>query len=412
MEHYVFYVAGFGALALLTAWLPMVLRALPLSLPICCVGIGALLSLIPSVAAIVPRPDRDLALFEHATEAVVVVSLVGAGLKINRPIGLRRWSMTWRMLGLAMPLTILMLTALAMALLGLGVAAALLLASSLAPTDPVLASDVQVGAPSDEHEDEARFTLTSEAGLNDGLAFPFVALAVATAASGGPVPFAHWFTIDVVWKILSGAILGALVGATLGWLTFHLPRKSATLARTGDGFVALGAACLAYGVVQVVDGYGFIGVFAAAVALRSSHRESDYHERMHDYAEELERLAMMVLLVCFGAALAGGHLLRGLTWSAAAFAMAALLVVRPLSGWLGTMGSGHGRGERAVVSFFGIRGLGTVYYLAYALGHARFEDTDLIWATASLTVLVSIVMHGVLVTPALGLLDRGASEPG
>lgn len=408
MEQYVFYVAGFGALALLTAWLPMVLRAVPLSLPIFCVGIGALLALIPSVASIVPRPDRDLSLFEHATELVVVVSLVGAGLKIDRPIGLRRWAVTWRMLGLAMPLTILALTILAKAWLGLGVGAALLLASSLAPTDPVLASDVQVGAPSEEHEDEARFALTSEAGLNDGLAFPFVALAIAVAASGGlgHVALGHWFTLDVVWKIASGAIIGASIGAALGWLTFHVPNQSATLARTGDGFVALGAAALAYGLVQAIDGYGFVGVFAAAVALRSSHRDSDYHERMHGFVEELERLMMMVLLVCFGAALVSGHLLRGLTWPAVAFAMTALLLVRPLSGWLGTAGSGLGRGERAVVSFFGIRGLGTVYYLAYALGHARFDDHDLLWATASLTVVVSIVMHGVLVTPALGLLDR------
>ena len=408
MESYVFYVAGFGALALLTAWLPMVLRAVPLSLPICCVGIGALLSLVPSVVSLVPRPDRDLSLYEHATELVVVVSLIGAGLKIDRPIGLRRWAVTWRMLGLAMPLTIGMLTILATAWLGLGAAAALLLASSLAPTDPVLASDVQVGAPSEEHEDEARFALTSEAGLNDGLAFPFVALAIAAAASGGlgHVALGHWFTLDVVWKIASGAIIGALVGKALGWLTFHVPDKAATLARTGDGFVALGAAALAYGIVQAIDGYGFVGVFAAAVALRSSHRDSDYHERMHDFAEELERLLMMVLLVCFGAALVSGHLLRGLTWPSAAFAMTALLLVRPLSGWLGTAGSGLNRGERAVISFFGIRGLGTVYYLAYALGHARFDGQDVLWATASLTVVISIVMHGVLVTPALGLLDR------
>ena len=127
---------------------------------------------------------------------------------------------------------------------------------------------------------------------------------------------------------------------------------------------------------------------------------------MHDYAEELERLMMMVLLVCFGAALAVGGLLRGLTWPAAGFSMAALLLVRPLSGWLGTVGSSHSRGVRAVVSFFGIRGLGTVYYLTYAVGHAPFQGADLVWATASLTVLVSIIMHGMLVTPALGLLDR------
>lgn len=403
METYVLVVAGFGVLVLLTAWLPMVLRALPLSLPICCVGIGAALSAIPAVAAITPHPGLHLKLVEHATEAVVVISLMGAGLKIDRLIGWQRWTVTWRLLGIAMPLTILALTALASTLLGLGVAAALLLGSSLAPTDPVLASDVQVGHPAEDHEDEPRFALTSEAGLNDGLAFPFVNLAIALA--GGGLSWSHWFAVDILWKIAVGAVLGAVIGRALGWLTFHLPNLS-KLSRTGDGFVALGVTCLAYGIVQAVDGYGFIGVFAAALALRSSSRGHAYHRKMHDYAEELERLLMMVLLVGFGAMLVGGGLLQALTWQAALFALIALLVVRPVSGWIGMLGSARAPEERAVVSFFGIRGLGTVYYLAYAIGHAPFERTDLLWATAGLTVLISILMHGVSVTPVLRLVDR------
>ncbi|MGX9978635.1 cation:proton antiporter [Methylobacterium fujisawaense] len=407
METYVLVVAGFGVLVLLTAWLPMVLRALPLSLPICCVGIGAALSAIPAVAAITPHPSLHLKLIEHATEAVVVISLMGAGLKIDRLIGWRRWAVTWRLLGIAMPLTILALTALASTLLGLGLAAALLLGSSLAPTDPVLASDVQVGHPAEDHEDEPRFALTSEAGLNDGLAFPFVNLAIALAAGGGlaGLSWSHWFAVDVFWKIAVGAVLGAIIGRALGWLTFHLPNLS-KLSRTGDGFVALGVTCLAYGIVEAADGYGFIGVFAAALALRSSSRGHGYHRKMHDYAEELERLLMMVLLVGFGAVLVGGGLLEALTWQAALFALIALLVVRPLSGWIGMLGSDRALEERAVVSFFGIRGLGTVYYLAFACGQATFERADLLWATAGLTVLISILMHGVTVTPTLRLVDR------
>lgn len=407
METYVLVVAGFGVLVLLTAWLPMVLRALPLSLPICCVGIGAALSLVPAVGELTPHPGTHPKLVEHATEAVVVISLMGAGLKIDRFIGWKRWSMTWRLLGIGMPLTILVLTILGSALLGLGVAGALLLASSLAPTDPVLASDVQVGEPVEDNEDEPRFALTSEAGLNDGLAFPFVNLAIALAGTGGlaGVAWSHWFAVDVLWKILVGAVLGALIGRAMGWLTFHLPNVS-KLSRTGDGFVALGVTCIAYGCVQAVDGYGFVGVFAAALALRSSSHRHDYHRKMHAYAEELERLLMMVLLVGFGAMLAAGGLLQALTWPAVAFVLAALLVVRPIACWLGLLGSGRSREDRAVVSFFGIRGLGTLYYLSFAMGHAAFAEADLIWATASLTVLVSILMHGISVTPVLRALDR------
>ncbi|MCJ2052847.1 cation:proton antiporter [Methylobacterium sp. J-070] len=407
METYVVVVAGFGVLVLLTAWLPMVLRALPLSLPICCVGIGAALSVIPAIGELTPHPGPHAKLIEHATEAVVVISLMEAGLKIDRLFGWRSWLVTWRLLGIGMPLTILALTALGSALLGLGLASALLLGSSLATTDPVLASDVQVGHPDEDHEDEPRFALTSEAGLNDGLAFPFVNLATALAGTGGlaGLSWSHWLAVDVVWKIAVGAVLGAAIGRALGWLMFHLPNLS-KLSRTGDGFVALGVTCVAYGCVQVVDGYGFVGVFASAVSLRSSSRGHNYHRKMHDYAEELERLLMMVLLVGFGAVLVGGGLLHDLTWPAVAFALVALLIVRPLGCWIGLIGSGRSVEDRAVVSFFGIRGLGTVYYLAFATGHASFEGTDLLWSTAGLAVLISFLLHGVTVTPVLCALDR------
>ena len=183
MDPYIVALAGFGALVLLTAWLPMVLRRLPLSLPIFCVAIGAALSTLSIASGVTPHPQQHLHAIERLTELVVLISLMGAGLKLDRLIGWQRWIMTWRMLGLGMPLTILALTALGSLLLGLGGAAALLLAAALAPTDPVLASDVQVGAPMQGQEDEMRFALTSEAGLNDGLAFPFVHLAIALAST-------------------------------------------------------------------------------------------------------------------------------------------------------------------------------------------------------------------------------------
>ena len=385
----------------------MVLKELPLSLPICCVAIGAGLSLVPGLTALAPHPQQDLHLIERLTELVVIVSLMGAGLKLDRLIGWRRWIVTWRLLGIAMPLTILGLTVLASSLLGLGLPAALLLAASLAPTDPVLASDVQVGPPSQGEEDEMRFALTAEAGLNDGLAFPFVHLAIALAAADGfgLWQVGHWLSIAVLWKIGVGIALGVIIGRGLGWLTFHLPDR-AKLSRTGDGFVALGATCLTYAAVEAAQGYGFIGVFVAALALRWTHRGDDYHHTMHGSAEALERLMMMVLLVGFGAALAGGGLIRSLTWPSVAFAILALVVVRPLSGWLSLLGLQRPASERAVISVFGIRGLGTVYYLAYAFGHGGFEQAGLLWSTAGLTILLSILLHGATISPVLAFLDR------
>ncbi|WP_019906129.1 cation:proton antiporter [Methylobacterium sp. 77] len=406
MDAYIYMLGGFGALVLLTAWLPMALRQLPLSLPICCVAIGAGLSLIPGISGLSPQPEHHLRLIERTSEFVVIISLMGAGLKLDRRIGWRRWMVTWRLLAVAMPLTILLIGFLASHLLGLGVASSLLIAAALAPTDPVLASEVQVGPPSQGGEDEMRFGLTSEAGLNDGLAFPFVNLAIAlTAANGlGAGGWAEWIGISLVWKILAGIVLGAAMGRGLGWLTFHLPNR-ARLSRTGDGFVALGITCLTYAAVEAVHGYGFVGVFVAALAMRWSDRGNDYHHALYGSAEAFERLAMMVLLVGFGLAIGGG-LLRDLTWEGIAFALLVLFAVRPLCGWISLIGHDKPASERAVISVFGIRGLGTIYYLAFALGHAAFERPGLLWSTAGLTILLSIILHGVSVSPILGFLDR------
>jgi NhaP-type Na+/H+ or K+/H+ antiporter len=172
--------------------------------------------------------------------------------------------------------------------------------------------------------------------------------------------------------------------------------------------VAHGITCLAYGVAEMAKGYGFLAVFVAALALRSAERGSDYHQKLHDFAEELERLLMMVLLVLLGGAITGGGLFRALTWQGVAFALIALFVVRPLSGWIGLAGTGCPPAERAVVSFFGIRGLGSVYYLAFALQAAAFEAPDLLWSTMGLTIVISIVLHGMTVTPVMRRLDAAS----
>jgi NhaP-type Na+/H+ or K+/H+ antiporter len=411
MSSYVVVLAGFGLIVLLTAWLPMVLRELPLSLPILCVALGAAVFAFPDVPGVIYHPQEQLPFVEHMTELVVIISLMGAGLKLDRPFSWASWGLTWRLLGFAMPLTILMLAVLGHVLLGLGVATALLLAAALAPTDPVLASDIQVGRPGEGQEDEVRFSLTSEAGLNDGFAFPFIHLAIlllAVSRTGEPWVL-DWVSIDVVWKIAAGIGVGYAVGLALGWATFHLPNR-AKLSRTGDGFVALGVTCLAYGLTEIAHGYGFLAVFVAALALRSTERGSRYHQKLHDFAEELERLLMMVLLVLLGGAITGAGLFRGLTWEAVAFALLAIFVARPLSGWIGLAGVTRPASERAVISFFGIRGLGSVYYLSYALGKAPFEAPDLLWATLGLTIVISIVLHGITVTPVMRWLDRNAER--
>ena len=405
MSAYIVVLAVFGLVVLLTAWLPMVLKELPLSLPIFCVGLGALIFAFPDIPGVMPHPMEELTIVERASEFVVIISLMGAGLKIDRPFGWGRWKLTWRLLGISMPITILALAVLGQSLLGLGLATAILLAASLAPTDPVLASDIQVGPPGSGEEDEVRFTLTSEAGLNDGLAFPFILLAVALAHEISATSVAEWFVYAVVWKIAAGVGVGYAVGRVLGWLTFHLPNR-AKLSRTGSGFVALGITALAYGGTEMVRGYGFLAVFVAALALRATEPEHDYHQKLHDFAEELERLMMMVLLVLLGGAMTGADLFQALTWEAAAFAALALFVVRPLAGWIGLIGTDRPSGEKMAISFFGIRGLGSIYYLSYALQKEAFDHAALLWSVTGFIILVSIVLHGVTVTPVMRNLDR------
>jgi len=407
MDPYVVLLTVFGAVVLLTAWLPMLLKGWPLSLPIVCICIGALLVWSPLAPIIGPNPLENRYITERMTEFVVIVSLMGAGLKLDRFVGWRSWMTTWRLIGIAMPLTIVGIALLGWGFLGLSLASALLLGAVLAPTDPVLASAVQVGPPRSGEEDEVRFALTSEAGLNDGLSFPFVylAIAISLAQVTGEPWLREWLLVDVVWKLTAGIGVGWLVGRLMGYLAFRLPRR-AQLSRTGDGFVALGITCLGYGLTELANGYGFLGVFVAALTLRSVERAHSYHENLHTFAEQIERLVMMVLLVFFGAAIAEGSVFQALNWNVVVVAVLTIFVARPLCAWISLLGSSELPREKAVIAFFGIRGLGSFYYLAYALGQAQFDRPEDLWVTVSLVVVASIVLHGIAAAPAMRYLDR------
>ena len=401
---YIVALTGAGLLIALVAWLPVALKRLPLSLPIICIAIGAAIFSIPAVT-LSPLPMDHPEVAERFTEFVVIIALMGAGLKIDRVFHLRRWAVTWRLLAITMPLSILAIVLLGV-WGGLPWVAAILLGASLAPTDPVLAADVQVGPPKTGEEDEVRFGLTSEAGLNDGLAFPFVhlAIALALAAQTGEPWLVDWLTYNVLWEIGVGVVGGWLVGRLFGWLTFRIDSDS-KLARTGDGLIAIAATFLSYGLTEMLHCYGFLAVFVTALTLRHAHREHDFQRQMHDVTEQVERLSMMVLLLLFGGALVSG-LLAPLTWVDGAIAAAVLLLVRPVFGLIGLIGVKATRSEKLTLAFFGIRGVGSIYYIAYALNHAAFPQADRLWAIVGLIILLSIILHGLTVTPIMRGLDR------
>ena len=402
----VFALIGVGAL--LAGILPRLLERRPLSMPIAFLALGLLVFGLP-LGLPAADPLANPTLTEHLTEVGVIVALMGAGLKIDRPLGWWRWMSTWRLLVIAMPLTIAAVALLGWWWAGLVPATALLLGGALAPTDPVLASDVQVGEPTDEEdsEDEVRFALTSEAGLNDGLAFPFVYAAIAIATTGlAPGGwFGEWVLQDVLYKGVVGLGGGWLVGRMLGKLFFRARLDALRLARHSEGFLALAATFLAYGAVEVAGGYGFLAVFVAARAIRSAERSHEYHQVLHNFAEQTERLLTVLLLLLLGGAVVGG-LLAPLTWPAALLGLALILLIRPVLGWLSLRGAPGHKAEHWVIASFGIRGIGSFYYVAYAVTHAQFPGADLVWATVGFVVIVSVVLHGVLATPVMQLLDR------
>lgn len=401
-----------GIAVFVAAILPKLLRNAPLSMPMVFLGGGMLaFTLIPSLPD--PDPLQHGDFVAHLTEVCVIISLMGAGLALDRPVGRKAWSTTWRMLGLAMPLCIVGLTLLGLWFLGLGLGAALLVAAALAPTDPVLASEVQVGEPADEdeeteREDEIRFGLTSEAGLNDGLAFPFVYLAIAISFVGAApsVWLGHFLAVDLLWRIVIGVLLGFGTGKLLGRLFFTARHETIRLSNHSEGFVALAATFLAYGVTQLLDGYGFVAVFVCALTIRAAERTHGFHRVMHSYVEQLERLLTVVILVLLGGAIARG-LLAGIGWTEVLVALAFLLIVRPLAGWLGLARGKTGPRERIAISFFGIRGIGSLYYLAFAVAHGNFAaQAQQLWAFVGLVVAMSIVLHGATTAPVMNRLDR------
>ncbi|KQM62810.1 cation transporter [Sphingomonas sp. Leaf17] len=404
-EPYILMLTGFGILTALVVWLPLVLRRLPLSLPIVCIALGAAIFSVPQVT-LRPLPWLYPHITERFSEFVVIIALMGAGLKIDRVFRWRDWAVTWRLLAITMPLGIVAIAALTAWGLGLPWAIALLLAASLAPTDPVLASDIQVGPPKTGDEDEVRFGLTSEAGLNDGLAFPFVhlAIALATVGAAGQDVVGEWLSYRVLWEIVAGIGAGWVIGRVFGWLTFHVSADT-KLAQTGDGLIALAATCISYGFTELIHCYGFLAVFVTALTFRSTHRDHDFHHDMHDVTEQIERLAMMVLLLLFGGALVSG-LLAEVSGRDVAIAFIILLVVRPVAGMIGLTGARVDRSEKLTLAFFGIRGVGSIYYLAYGLNHVDVGDPQRLWGLVGVVILMSVILHGITVTPIMRSLDR------
>jgi NhaP-type Na+/H+ or K+/H+ antiporter len=385
--------AALGLAIILAYWLPRFVSGREPAASALLIGLGfVIFGWIPGMPAALSPIDTPKP-WEVVSELTVIVGLFGVGLRIDRLTNRQRWIPTLRLLAVAMPLTIAALALLGWAFAGMTLAGALLLGAVLAPTDPVLAGDVQVGRPTEGGEHPVRFTLTTEAGLNDGLAFPFVYLALAIAAAGGLSGglLGEWLARDVLYRIAIGGLSGLTIGWLLAKVLFEFPRENA-LAKTESGVIALAGVLVAYGLTELVEGYGFIAAFVAGITLRRSESQHEFHRRLHDFSESIEHALTAILLIGLGATLPA--LLREVTWTEIGLALALILVVRPLVGWASlhkTILTGR---KRWVAATYGVRGVGSIYYLGYAGSHAELVNEAQLWAIVALAILASTVLHG------------------
>jgi NhaP-type Na+/H+ or K+/H+ antiporter len=378
------------------------------------------------------NPIEESHLLETLTEVAVLISLFSAGVKMPVPIKRARWAPAVRLAWLSMTLSVLLVAAFSTWVLGLPLGAGILLGGILAPTDPVLATDVQVRHADDR--DQLRFTLTCEAGMNDGSAFPFVMLGLGLLGLHDLGEWGwRWLAVDVVWATLAAIAIGAAGGAALGrlgwWLRGQDPKHEVL-----DDLVGLGLIAVVYGVSVLLHAWGFLAVFFAGVALRQTelvlsgaHKDrqgllvpesgdpAKHSDRMDAegtsppltvsseslvFKEHLERLSELTLVLLLG----GMVSVHEWEWANVGTALFIFMVARPLSVFAGLWGSTAPMRVRAITGWFGVRGIGSVYYLMYAINHGLpyMLSRDLIQTTI-VVIMLSILVHGTSVKP---LMDR------
>jgi NhaP-type Na+/H+ or K+/H+ antiporter len=427
-----------GVLLIVMALSGTVLERLPLSTSMLYLLVG--LAVGPFWLNLMsPDPHEHTVLLERLTEVVVLISLFTAGLKLSPGLSDRRWLLPLRLAIISMTVTVLGVAVAAHFLLGWQLGACILLGAILAPTDPVLASDVQVNAPGDR--DRLRFALTGEGGLNDGAAFPFVMLGLGLMGLHEIGSFGwRWVLVDVLWAAIVGPAVGALLGLAVGWLVLYLRRQHKEAVGLDD-FLAMGLIALSYGVAQMLHAYGFLAVFAAGVALRQleqsqttdessrkaaaqAHADPDktlaeaiavdpqhapafMAQAVLGFNEQLDRIGEVAVVITIGAMLWAVQWHSGVWWLVPLL----LLVIRPISVALGLLNSTATTRQRWLIGWFGIRGVGSLYYLMFAINHGVPASLADALITLTLSVVVtSIVLHGISVTPMMAAYRKATTR--
>lgn len=425
-----------GGLLLVMGLTYTVLKRSPVTAAIIYLAVGLLVG--PSALNLLHfNPLKESALLEVLTEGAVLISLFSAGVKMPVPFSFTRWRAPILLATVSMALTVAMVAAFAFYVLGLPLGAGVLLGAILAPTDPVLATDVQIRHPGDR--DQLRFTLTCEAGMNDGSAFPFVMLGLGLLGLHELGDFGlRWVLVDVLWATLAAVLIGGVAGialARLGWKFRRAPHKHELL----DDFLGLGLIGVVYGLTVMVHAWGFLAVFFAAVALRQTELKLARNapkfaaatetagtgvpasagpaadpDSLHTvsegslvFKEHLERLSELILVLLVG----GSLFLTSWSWPAVGLALFLFLVARPLSVLAGLLFTPTPWRIRGMTAWFGVRGIGSLYYLMYAIQHQLPESLALQMIQMTLVVVaLSILLHGVSVKPMMGYFWRRSKQ--
>jgi NhaP-type Na+/H+ or K+/H+ antiporter len=326
------------------------------------------------------------------------------------------WNITVRLIGFLMPISIFGLAVVGKLFLGMDWGAAILLGAILAPTDPVLASEVQLTDTKDK--DELRFGLTSEGGLNDALAFPFVYFGLyAVKDNNWDNWFKQWVMVDLIWAIASAIVMGIAVAKAVVWIDKKIQKRRSVDALMED-FIAISTILLTYSLTELVNGYGFLAVFVAGLVVQQSYKNPEKPLAQLEFIERLEKLLEVGTILLLGSILLWTPMLKYATQSLLVIVLL-FFVIRPLGVWISTIGKRPvdssrrtlNSGTRWLFGWFGIRGVGSLYYLGYAFGHGLKGEMgeQIAWITYT-TIVVSVIVHGISATPLMNWYERNIAS--
>jgi sodium/hydrogen antiporter len=404
VDTYILNLLGIGILLLFVTLGSGWISRLPLSYALIYLIVGIFLGPY-GFKLIEIRPEAEF--LERLAEFVVLISLFSCGLKMKRPLNIQGWKSPVRLIGILMPISIFSVAAIAHGLLQVDVGHAILLGAILAPTDPVLASEVQLSDPNDR--DELRFGLTSEGGLNDALAFPFVYFGLHWIKDHDWQNWWwRWFSVDLIWAIAVGVVMGILVTKIVVIIDKRIQKIRSSDALMED-FVALGIILLTYSLTEQVNGYGFLAVFVAGIVAQRSYHNPEKKSSQLEFTETIEKLLEIGTILLLGSLLRVEPIRQFLPQS---LLIAGLLVffIRPVGAWISTLGANYHPSQRLLFGWFGIRGIGSIYYLSYTLGEGLKGGIgeQIAWITLS-TVIFSIVFHGISSTPIMRWYEKQPS---